>query len=237
MATVREKAKRAEKDGLCVVIYHGKITDEGYLKQIELISRAWLAKKGGMEMGFSQGQFDPQGDSEQLYALAVDSNNQVHAFMTFAPIYGRFGWTIDLMRRAEHTSPGTMDLVLSRMIEYLKNMGAEMLSLGLAPMHNANEEQETFIGSSFDFLTEHLGNPAKNQSLSYFKKKFQPTWESRYLAYSDALSLPKIGWALYRAHQTDVSLARAIRRSLAEWHRGRQEQQQSTSPALGTAKA
>ena len=135
------------------------------------------------------------------------------------------------MRRAEHCAPGTMELLLARSIEYMKTGGFEMVSLGLAPLSNANGEDETFLGTSLDFLTERFGNPSKNQSLFNFKKKFQPTWESRYLVYSDTLSLPKIGWALYHAHQTNTSLLKAFRESLAEWQKNRLAQ--PSSPTLG----
>jgi phosphatidylglycerol lysyltransferase len=169
-------------------------------------------------MGFSMGYFDPQGDREQLYALAVDEHNTVHAFVSFIPIYGRHGWGLDLMRRAQKPAPGTMELLLARSIEYVKNQGAEMVSLGLAPLSDTNQESETFLANSIDFLSTRFGNPAQNRSLYNFKKKFQPTWESRYLVYSDTLSLPKIGLALYHAHQRDTSLLTAARQSLVTWY-------------------
>ncbi|WP_161981991.1 bifunctional lysylphosphatidylglycerol flippase/synthetase MprF [Dictyobacter alpinus] len=221
MANVRSSAKRAEKDGLRVIFYNGHVTDAEQLKQMEQISHHWLAEKGGSEMGFSLGHFDPQGDSRQIYALAVDTQNKVHAFVSFIPIYGRRGWGLDLMRRAEQCAPGTMELLLARTIEHLKNSGSAMISLGLAPLSNANQEDDTFLGTSIDFLTDRFGNPSKNQSLFNFKKKFQPTWESRYLVYSDALSLPKIGWALYNAHQTDASLFGTLIQTVSEWQQTR----------------
>jgi len=84
--------------------------------------------------------------------------------------YGRHGWGLDLMRRAENCAPGTMELLLARCIEYMKSGGFEMVSLGLAPLSNTNGEDETFLGTSIDFLTEHFGNPSKNQSLFNFKR-------------------------------------------------------------------
>ncbi|GAC1358764.1 MAG: hypothetical protein NVS2B12_14040 [Ktedonobacteraceae bacterium] len=231
MANVRSSAKRAEKDGVRVVFYRGRVTDIEQLGQMEQISRQWLAAKGGSEMSFSMGNFDLQGDCEQIYALAVDQKNKVHAFVSFVPIYGRQGWGLDQMRRAEQCAPGTMEILLARSIEYMKSNGAQMVSLGLAPLSNANAEDETFLGTSIDFLTDRFGNPSKNQSLYNFKKKFQPTWESRYLVYSDALSLPKIGWALYNAHQSDMNLVRALRQTIRGWQHNHQE-----SRAHGTAR-
>lgn len=237
MANVRSSAKRAEKDGVHVIFYYGQqVTDPYQLAQMESISSYWLMCKGGTEMGFSMGRFDLYGDPQQLYALAVDPDNKVHAFASFVPIYGRRGWGLDLMRRAENCAPGTMELLLSRCIEHLKSGGFEMVSLGLAPLSNANGEDETFLGTSVDFLTERFGNPSKNQSLFNFKKKFQPTWESRYLVYSDTLSLPKIGWALYHAHQTDTSLLKAFRQSLVECQKNRLAQQGKAPRALETVR-
>ncbi len=231
MANVRSSAKRAEKDGLQVVFYQGQVTDVTQRTQMERISATWLASKGGSEMGFSMGHFDPQGDKEQLTALAVDNENKVHAFVTFVPIYGRHGWGLDLMRRAPQPAPGTMELLLARSLEHMKSCGFEMASLGLAPLSNANAEEETFLGNSIDFLTGRFGNPEKNQSLFNFKKKFQPTWESRYLVYSSTLSLPRIGWALYHAHQHDASLLRTIGSTLNEW---RHKRQCTDQPAIRT---
>jgi phosphatidylglycerol lysyltransferase len=217
MANVRASSKRAEKEGLHVVFYRGQISDAEQLNQVKHISRTWLANKSGSEMGFSMGQFDPHGDEEQIYALAVDATNKVHAFVTFNPIYGRHGWGLDLMRRAESCAPGTMEFLLTRSIEYLKGCGAKMVSLGLAPMSNANREEETFLRTGIDFLTPHFSSLNAGQSLFNFKKKFQPGWESRYLVYSHPLNLPRIGWALYRAHQQDALLMPVLRSKLRHW--------------------
>jgi phosphatidylglycerol lysyltransferase len=237
MANVRTSAKRAEKEGLRIIFYRGQVTDQEQLRQMEQISRYWLASKGGIEMGFSMGRFTTQGDDEQLYVLAIDGSNKVHAFVSFIPIYGRRGWGLDLMRRAEICAPGTMELLLARAIEYMKPTGAETASLGLAPLSNANGESETFLGSRIDYLSNRFGNPAKNLSLFNFKKKFQPTWESRYLVYSDALSLPKIGWALYHAHQSDATMLRTIRQYLRDWQQIRQERHIGAGQTMEAAKA
>jgi phosphatidylglycerol lysyltransferase len=216
MANVRSSAKRAEKAGVQVVFARGQVQDIEQLVQMVQLSQRWLAQKGGSEMGFSMGQFDPAGDPEQIVGLAIDPCNRVLAFVTFVPIYGRQGWGLDLLRRDEHGAPGTMELLLARSIEYLKRCGADMLSLGLAPLSNTLNEDGSVLGNSIDVLTHRFGNPSKNQSLFTFKKKFQPTWESRYLVYHHTLTLPKIGWALYKAHQEDATLLKTIRRSLQE---------------------
>lgn len=218
MANVRTSARHAEKAGLHIVIYRGQVQNAEQLAQMEQISREWLAHKGGSEMGFSMGCFDIHGDEEQVYAVAVDADNKVYAFVSFAPIYGRKGWGIDLMRRGSQVPSGTMELLIVRSIDYLKARGAELVSLGLAPMSNINQSDETFLEYGIDLLSNFVGDLSKKASLSNFKKKFQPTWESRYLVYSSSLKLPKAGWALYRAHQHDITLYNVISRALCKWH-------------------
>ncbi len=238
MSNVRTSAKRAEKEGLHVVFYHGQINIIEQVMQMEQISQRWLAQKGGSEMGFSMGRFDPVGDCEQLTALAVDNYGSVHAFVTYVPIYGRKGWGLDLLRRAERSVPGTMELLLARSIEHLKNCGADMVSLGLAPLSNVNNEDVSHLDSSIDLLTHRFGNLSKSQSLFNFKKKFQPTWESRYLVFSHTLTLPKVGWALYKAHQQDATLIRTVRRSIMEWRKGAETlKEKVTTSALEVLKA
>jgi phosphatidylglycerol lysyltransferase len=219
MANVRSSAKRAEKDGVSVTFYRGTVQDHEQRLQMELISQQWLVQKGGSEMGFSMGLFDPEGDPEQITALAVDTTNRVHAFVTFVPIYGRQGWGLDLLRRADRCAPGTIELLLARSIEYLKSGGAAMVSLGLAPLSNANNDDTTLLDTGIDFLTQRFGNLSKSQSLFNFKRKFQPTWESRYLVFSNTLTLPKIGWALYKAHQEDATLFKTLRNSILGWQK------------------
>ncbi len=237
MANVRSSAKRAEKDGVYIIFYYGKVTNLDYVSQMEQISRAWLSHKAGSEMGFSMGHFNAHGDIEQLYVLAVDTTNKVHAFVSFVPIYGRRGWGLDLMRRAQCCVPGTMELLLVRTIEEMKSTNIQMVSLGLAPLSNANGTSETFLGNSIDFLTERFGNPEKNQSLFNFKKKFQPTWENRYLIYSDALNLPKIGWALYHAHREDATLLKTLRDGFVDWLKSRQEDSHQPARKLKAVQA
>jgi phosphatidylglycerol lysyltransferase len=219
MANVRTSARRAEKAGIRVVFWRGSVQDAEQRTQMEQISRTWLARKGGKEMGFSMGRFDALGEQESLFALAVDTTNQVHAFVTFVPIYGRHGWALDLMRRSEQACPGVMECLLVQTIAHIRTQGAKMVSLGLAPLNDNNASEQTLLGKGLDALAQNTGHPGQQQALCAFKKKFQPCWESRYLAYSNTLTLPKAGLALYRVHQPDGSLLLACARSFKEWRR------------------
>ncbi len=229
MANVRTSARRAEKAGIQVVFWRGAVQDAAQYAQMEQISRTWLARKGGREMGFSMGRFATVEEQEQLFAVAVDATHQVHAFITLVPIYGRQGWALDLMRRSEQACPGVMEHLLVQTIAHLKTQGARMVSLGLAPLNDCNASEPSLLGKGLEVLAQSTGYPGKQQALCAFKKKFQPCWENRYLVYSSTLTLPKVGLALYRVHQPDGSLLLEGARALKKW--GRQERAKQRRPA------
>lgn len=232
MANVRTSARRAEKAGLQVFFWRGPVQNAEHYRQMEQISRAWLNRKGGREMGFSMGRFAAFGEQEQLFVLAVDAANQVHAFITLVPIYGRQGWALDLMRRSEQACPGVMEYLLVQTIAHLKGQGAQMVSLGLAPLNDCNASEQSLLGKGLDVLAQRSGYPGKQQALCAFKKKFQPCWENRYLVYSSTLTLPKVGLALYRVHQPDGSLLLECARALKRWVRLERAGQRRPANAL-----
>lgn len=200
MANVRASARRAEKADIRVIIYEDTVSSAAYREQMTHISHAWLARKGGKEMGFSMSRFEPNAQTGQLTALAVDQHEHVHGFLTFIPIYGRNGRGLDLLRRSEQAVPGTMELLLVRSLEHFKARGNAIVSLGLAPQSNNNRDQLSPLGRGCSLLLCHSRTFQHFQTLTAFKQKFQPAWENRYLVFSHPLHLPQVGLALNAVH-------------------------------------
>lgn len=143
--------------------------------------------------------------------IATSSTGQICAFVTFTPIYGsqlahpehaRWGWALDLMRRTPDAPPGIIELLLVRAIERFREKGAQVVSLGTVAMADSRQEMTASQRQLAHFAFEHLRFLESHRSLLRFKQKFQPCWESRYLAVSTTLALPKIAIALLRVHQS-----------------------------------
>jgi len=143
--------------------------------------------------------------------VASRMDGQVCAFVTFTPIYGsqisqpehiRRGWAIDLMRRTPDAPPGIMELLIVRSIERFRDKGAHVVSLGAVAMADTRQEMTAGQKQLANFAFEHLRFLETHRSLLRFKQKFQPCWESRYMAVSTTLALPKIALALLRVHQS-----------------------------------
>jgi phosphatidylglycerol lysyltransferase len=200
MANIRTSARRAEKAGVHIIFYEGAVISASHRQQMARISQTWLTRKGGCEMGFSMGRFEPGNEIAQLTALAFDQQGTLQAFLTFLPIDGRNGWSLDLMRRDEQAIPGTMELLIAHSLEYCKMREKTMVSLGLAPLNNHNQNQLSPFGRCCALFLRRSRKLQQFQSLTAFKQKFQPTWENRYLIFSHQLSLPQIGFALNAVH-------------------------------------
>lgn len=200
MANVRSSVRRAEKERLQVVFFRGKVTDSNLREQMKGISQRWLVHKGGVEMDFSMGQFEADGDDAQFIACAIDERNNVHAFVSFVPIYGRNGWALDLLRRKEDAVPGAIELLLVRSLEYLKALNVEVISLGLAPLNNSNGDSLSCWNRWGQAVLSYTKLIQPYETLNFFKKKFHPHWENRYLVFSHRIHLPRVARDLYQAH-------------------------------------
>jgi phosphatidylglycerol lysyltransferase len=201
MHSVRASVRHAEKAGLQTRIFQGLPTDPHLRAQLEQISTDWLARKGGYELGFSLGRFAEQDDPAITTVVALDQQNQAQAFLTFVPVFGQHGWSLDLMRRRELAPSGVIELLLVRALDSFRGQGVQMVSLGLVPLANTCQEQETALAQTLGGLTNRLHLLGQPDSLFRFKRKFQPRWESRYLIYPGTLALPRVGVALLRVYR------------------------------------
>ena len=155
-----------------------------------------------------------------ITAIATQSDGRICAFATFTPIYGTQtiprwesnnrgqpgadmrgrGWALDIMRKLPDAPPGVIELILARSIEYFRQRGAEVLSLGVVALADMNQEMSGSQRQIASFLAEHLRLLETHRSLLRFKQKFHPRWESRYVVASSTLALPKVALAILKAH-------------------------------------
>lgn len=220
-APVRHSIARARRDQVSVSIWHGEPLPETVFAGMKQVSAAWLqARHTYTQMGFSMGRFPADWSPELLTAVAWGPGGETLAFLTWTPLYRGNGWTLDNMRRGSHTPPGTMEYLIAESIEWARARGYSAMSLSLAPLVGLREEVKSIhdavaltrgrISSSARLLQRSaaylhrrgllLGN---YRSLYFFKQKFQPTWEPRYLVLDDAAALPRVLIALAVVHGMD----------------------------------
>src|SRR5205085_1131548 len=136
--------------------------------------------------------------------VAYGPRGQAQAFITVVPAGRGRGWMLDLMRRRRAAESGTMDLLIARTAEVLRDEGYATLSLSLAPLASgedaAEEDAPAPARLGRRLLYEKMGGAYSYRSLFNFKKKFGVRWETRFLVYAGDAALPAALYAVVRAH-------------------------------------
>ncbi|HEX3011470.1 MAG TPA: phosphatidylglycerol lysyltransferase domain-containing protein, partial [Syntrophomonadaceae bacterium] len=173
---------------------------EENISRLKEVSDNWLKHQQGGEKRFSLGWFSPGYLRHCPVMIVKDENGTIRAFANLIPEYQRNEGTIDLMRRREG-DVGLIDLLFVRLIEYFQTQHYDTFNLGLCPLAGVGEEQNASVQEKVVRLFYHHFNQLYNfKGLRKFKEKFTPSWEPRYLIYSNSLALPKITLAIVKAN-------------------------------------
>ncbi|WMB28184.1 phosphatidylglycerol lysyltransferase domain-containing protein [Streptococcus didelphis] len=161
------------------------------LEDLRAVSTSWL--NGRKEKGFSLGFF--KVDYLQLAPLAVvkDSSGQIVAFVNFLPTNNNKVASIDLMRYHLELAPnGIMDYLFVNLFLYFKEAGVDYFDLGMAPLSNVGNMEDSFLQEKLAYLIYSLSSRFYSfAGLRQYKQKFNPIWQSKYIAY------PRQNWLIY----------------------------------------
>lgn len=211
---VRQAYNRGLREGMSTVWSTWDDLPAAVSAQIDAISEEWVSEKELPEMGFTLGGMEELKDPDVYLYLAIDGDQKVQAVTSWLPSWtdGRVtGWTIDFMRRGSDSMPGIMEFVIASAALHMKDLGAEVLSLSGAPLATKPaapgeaESDPTVMTRLLAWLGGVLEPAYGFTSLFTFKKKFNPRYETIYMAYADPVELPTIGLAIGRAYLPEVS--------------------------------
>lgn len=194
---LRNAVNKMEREGYRFVVYESPINGRT-LQQLRAVSDEWLKMLHREEMNFSQGIFDEQELRNQTILTLEDQEGRVFAFVNLIPGATASEANFDLMRRTADAPPGAMDYMFVRMFEYLRDKGFEKCNLGLAPMSGL-EQPHSLPENLIKLAYERLPRFSGYKSLRFFKEKFDPEWQTRFVAYDTQLDLVNLPLALSKA--------------------------------------
>lgn len=195
---VRRAARHSADLGLVARTYRRDELPTGVAEQMEEISREWVRERGGSERGFSMtlGRLPEPSDVDCEITLAM-AGNHVWGYLCMVPAYSGNAWSLDAMRRRADAPNGLMEFLVIAAAETYRERQFGTLSLNFATLSNSqNDIDSRALEGTRRFLYEHLSSVYQLRSLEQFNSKFQPVWQSRYLAYRDVLKIPKLALAI-----------------------------------------
>ncbi len=218
LAHVRRAARHAEVSGLRVIhalpgdVHPGDEEMPSELwHELRSVSKEWVRSRNGGGRGFCVGRFDPPRMRHEWIAMAWDPDHRrIEAFACWVPIPARRGWALDLVRTRSDARDGALELLIVSSLSHARQRGDDMLSLSLTPVafvphaHHAPEVEplETVDGAR-TVLQQHLMRLYEFPYDEQWKRRFDPSFEDRYLVVPEKESLPRVVLALVRAQTHD----------------------------------
>ncbi len=180
-SNLRSGFNRAEREGLTfeVVTVEGV---PGVLEQLRAVSDAWLGEHDTAEKSFSLGAFADDYILCQPVAV-VRKGESIVAFATMLQTAMKVEASVDLMRHLPDAPKGAMDFLFVHLLLHFQAQGFQRFGLGMAPLSGMADHPLASSWHRFGRLLFAHGEHFYNfQGLRAFKEKFDPVWESRYLA-------------------------------------------------------
>jgi phosphatidylglycerol lysyltransferase len=184
-ANLRHTVTRARRGGIRVEWYPDGVPDDAlqrFLPGLTAMDRSWRAA-AGPELGFTISQFEPASVTRpSAVAIALGPESRPVAVATFRSTGADGGYVLDLMRRLPGGVPGALEHCVATAASELRAAGVPQLSLGLAPLDGLDPNA---VGIDERLLARAAAAVAPLYDvagLAFFKDKFGPRWERRYLA-------------------------------------------------------
>lgn len=202
-AKVRYAVNHADKIGIRVEEYKpAEKRDWHKENDIRSVSKEWLDMKKSSEMSFMLGTIGLENPMDKRYFLGYDSEDKLQGLVVFTPFLNKKGYHADVTRRRSNAPVGVMEKITVSAFNTMKEEGVEWGSLGLAPLANMIDEQNSTNPSEkfLDFIYEHMNRFYGFKTLYHYKKNYGPTdWVTRYLIYyPDSFNL-KIAYSIVKA--------------------------------------
>jgi phosphatidylglycerol lysyltransferase len=176
---LRRKLAQARKAGATI---HRHAPGAAPLTRLAAVAAAWRAAKGGREMTFSMGRFDPGFVADHAVIEARVGDATV-AFLTVWRAPTGAEHAIDLMRALPDAPQGVMHLLTAEAIAAAAESGAARFSLCMAPLSGLDRLRPAAgLSRALRALHDAKGDPYGLQGLRRFKESFRPTWTPRYVA-------------------------------------------------------
>jgi phosphatidylglycerol lysyltransferase len=188
---LRRTQRQMERDGVTFEVVPSAAVPP-LLPELRAISDAWLEEKRTREKGFSLGQFDDAYLSRFPVAL-VRRAGRIIAFANVWSTGLKTELSVDLMRYTPDAPGGVMQFLFTELMLWGKAEQYEYFRLGMAPFSGLERRMLAPLWTKLGaFMYRHGEHFYNFQGLREYKEKFDPVWESRYLASPGGLALPRI---------------------------------------------
>ncbi|MBN1175777.1 DUF2156 domain-containing protein [Candidatus Woesearchaeota archaeon] len=179
---VRQHASRARNAGVEISLLSSKAEE----REISYLSEDWLGGRKTKGFSFLLG-LNPLEEKEEKFIFVAKEEGELVGYLTAVPIYARNGFYFEDVIRSIDAPSGTNQLLIQYAIEFLKEKGFSIVTLGTAPLGNLRNDdtaEHKRINNILKYSYEHLNGFYNFKGLYEFKSNFVPSvWEKKYLCF------------------------------------------------------
>ena len=194
--SIRNALNKIKEQGYTTHINIPPLRD-GLIQKLKAVSDEWLKLTERDEIIFSQGMFVEKEIKEQTVISIENSEEKIIAFLNVIPDFVKDEGTYDLLRKTADAPNGIMDHILIELFKYFKAKGIRYINLGFAPMSGLNDPHN-FTEKSMKFAYEKIRSFSHYRGQRDYKDKFNPSWNDKFLIYSNDYDLLQVPGVLAR---------------------------------------
>jgi len=193
---LRYTRNMVEKEGAVFEIVASVAAVAELLPELKRVSDSWLLAKHAREKKFSLGFFNEDYLLQTPMAL-VRKEGRIVAFANIWQGGSVNGvpqeLSVDLMRYAADAPPSVMEYLYIMLMLWGREQGYQWFNLGMAPFSGLERHALAPAWTRLGSLLYSYGGQLYNfQGLRRFKDKFDPVWESKYLASPGGTVPPRV---------------------------------------------
>ncbi|MGV1087342.1 MAG: bifunctional lysylphosphatidylglycerol synthetase/lysine--tRNA ligase LysX, partial [Mycobacterium sp.] len=198
MRAVRQAVTRARRSGLTVRMRrHRELSAE---EMAAVVRRADAWRDTETERGFSMalGRLGDPADGDCLLVEALGTDGQAVAMLSLVP-WGSNGLSLDLMRRSPQSPNGTIELMVTELLQNAEGIAVNRVSLNFAMFRSAFEQGSQLgagpVARLWRRVLMFFSRWWQLETLYRSNMKYLPQWVPRYACYDDARQITKVGVA------------------------------------------
>jgi phosphatidylglycerol lysyltransferase len=189
--SIRSSINYAKRNKMIVEEYNQKENKCSFTeKELHRITKEWCQVRKMNELTFAFGHVDFENLDSGRYFICKHKGRIV-GFITYFPIYGLNSYYLDLSRREINAPRGTIDYLIVKSFEVLKNEGIKKVYIGYSPAANSQNSlnNQNFITNFFILFRPWLNIFYPFKSEFFFKKKYATEWQDNYFYYYPKISI------------------------------------------------
>ncbi|MTD57951.1 bifunctional lysylphosphatidylglycerol synthetase/lysine--tRNA ligase LysX [Amycolatopsis pithecellobii] len=216
--SVRQAVRRIERAGYTTKVRRYNEISPSEMDDLLVRAQQWRGDE--TERGFSMAlsRLGDPSDGRCVMVEAYDAAGQLRGLLSFVP-WGRRGLSLDLMRRDRDAENGLNEYLVTQLVEQAGRFGTQRISLNFAMFRAVFAEGERIgAGPVLRAWRTVLGLASRFfqlESLYRSNAKYGPDWEPRFLCYTSARRLARIGLVAGALEGFLPSSWRATRRGFA----------------------